>query len=108
MCAQIPRNRKQQRWQVNLEDNKKIQGNHILGWFMFGNRQNSLTLSVGGSRADGTYFATVLELEEGNTKQMWKHAFDRCTQQRRKAKREVLNEMSANKTCGYSITPKCT
>ena len=43
-----------------------------LGWFMFGNRQHSLTLAVGNSRGDGTYYATVSDFQVGDSRQVWK------------------------------------
>ena len=43
-----------------------------IGWFMFGNRQHSLTLAVGNSRGDGSYYATVSDIMEGDDSQVWK------------------------------------
>ena len=39
---------------------------------MLGNRQHSLTLAVGESRGDGTFYATVSYIEKGVDKQIWK------------------------------------
>ena len=39
---------------------------------MFGNRQHSLTLAVGNSRDDKSYYATVSDIMEGDDRQVWK------------------------------------